>query len=97
MSSVMSDKTISAYDPIAIEIIQSSLTAITDEMFSTMRRTAMNSIIYEVLDFGVAMMNADGELASSGAGIPGFVGMLETGVKAIIAKCEKQGLSLIHI
>lgn len=91
MSSVMSDNTASGYDPIAIEIIQSSLTAITDEMFSTMRRTAMSSIIYEVLDFGVAMMNAEGELASSGAGIPGFVGMLEPGVKAIIAKCEKQG------
>jgi len=74
------------YDPITIEIIQNSLTAITDEMFATMRKTAMSSIIYEVLDFGVAMFDAAGELASSGSGIPGFVGMLEPGVKAIMRK-----------
>ena len=51
------------HDPITIEIIQSSLSAITDEMFATMRRTAMSSIIYEVLDFGVALLNADGDLS----------------------------------
>lgn len=76
------------FDPITIEIIQSSLNAITDEMFATMRRTAMSSIIYEVLDFGVALFNAKGELASSGAGIPGFIGMLEPGVKAIMQKFD---------
>ena len=77
------------------EIIQSSLDAISQEMFATMRKTAMSSIIYEVLDFGVAITDANGELASSGAGIPGFVGMLDCGVRAIIEKfpstdiCEK--------
>lgn len=76
------------HDPITIEIIQSSLSAITDEMFAAMRRTAMSSIIYEVLDFGVALFNAEGELASSGSGIPGFIGMLEPGVKAIMAKFD---------
>ena len=74
------------FDPITVEIIQSSLTSITDEMFSTMRRTAMSSIIYEVLDFGVAIMDKNGDLANSGAGIPGFIGMLEPGVKEIIRK-----------
>ncbi len=81
------------YDPITIEIIQSSLTAITDEMFATMRKTAMSSIIYEVLDFGVAMFDADGNLASSGSGIPGFIGMLEPGVKAIMKKFGKADIS----
>ncbi len=78
----------STYDPITIEIIQNSLTAITDEMFATMRKTAMSSIIYEVLDFGVAMFDAKGNLASSGSGIPGFIGMLEPGVKAILKKYQ---------
>lgn len=81
------------YDPITIEIIQSSLTAITDEMFATMRKTAMSSIIYEVLDFGVAMFDADGNLASSGSGIPGFIGMLEPGVKAIMNKFDKADIN----
>lgn len=74
------------FDPITTEIIQSSLTAITDEMFATMRKTAMSSIIYEVLDFGVAMFDAEGNLASSGSGIPGFIGMLEPGVRSILKK-----------
>jgi len=76
----------SEFDVVTIEIIQSSLTAITDEMFATMRKTAMSSIIYEVLDFGVAMMDTKGNLASSGSGIPGFIGMLEPGVRAVIDK-----------
>lgn len=79
------------HDPVTIEIIQSSLTAITDEMFAAMRKTAMSSIIYEVLDFGVALFDAKGNLASSGSGIPGFIGMLEPGVKAIMKKFSKPG------
>lgn len=75
-------------DPITVEIIQKSLTAITDEMFAAMKRTAMSAIIYEVLDFGVALFDADGQLASSGSGIPGFIGMLEPGVKAVLNKFD---------
>ena len=84
------EKTSQTHDPITIEIIQSSLTAITDEMFATMCRTAMSSIIYEVLDFGVALFNENGELASSGSGIPGFIGMLEPGVTAIKKKFDPE-------
>ena len=73
-------------DPFTDEIIQLSLTATTDEMFSAMARAAMSSVIYEVLDFGVAITDGRGELASAGAGIPGFVGMLDPAVKAVIGK-----------
>ena len=79
------------HDPVTIKIIQSSLKAITDEMFATMRKTAMSSIIYEVLDFGVALTDAQGNLASSGAGIPGFIGMLEPGIKTVIRKFGPHG------
>jgi N-methylhydantoinase B len=68
----MNDKanTLHPYDPITLEIIQSSLQAAADEMFATMRRTAMSAIIYEVLDMGTGITDKDGELAGSGAGIP---------------------------
>lgn len=79
------------YDPITTEIIQSSLQAAADEMFAAMRRTAMSAIIYEVLDMGTAICNKDGDLASAGAGIPAFVGMLDKAVKCIIAKFDKPG------
>jgi N-methylhydantoinase B len=71
-------------DPITLEIIQSSLEAISDEMFAALRKTAMSAIIYEVLDAGTAVTDANGELASSGAGIPAFVGVLDKAVKRII-------------
>ncbi|MEM6461878.1 MAG: hydantoinase B/oxoprolinase family protein [Pseudomonadota bacterium] len=78
-------------DPITLEIIQNSLQATADEMFAAMRKTAMSSIIYEVLDMGTGIMDAKGMLASSGAGIPAFIGVLDKAVKVIIEKFDKPG------
>src|SRR5207237_1095935 len=72
-----------SFDPVTIEIIQSSLDAISSEMFATMRKTAMSSIIYEVLDFGVAITDRERRLASSGADMPAFVRMLDYWVRAV--------------
>jgi N-methylhydantoinase B len=71
-------------DPITLEIIQSSLQAVSDEMFAAFRKTAMSAIIYEVLDMGTGITDGDGNLASSGAGIPAFVGVLDKAVKRVI-------------
>ena len=79
------------FDPITTEIIQSSLQAAADEMFAAMRRTAMSAIIYEVLDMGTAITDKNGELASSGAGIPAFVATLDKAVTQIVQKFHKPG------
>jgi len=73
-----------ASDPITLEIIQSSLQAISDEMFAAFRKTAMSAIIYEVLDMGTGITDGEGNLASSGAGIPAFVGVLDKAVRRIM-------------
>ncbi len=73
-------------DPITLEIIQNSLQAAADEMFAAMRKTAMSSIIYEVLDMGTGITDAEGRIASSGAGIPAFIGVLDKGVQFILDK-----------
>jgi len=78
-------------DPITLEIIQNSLQATADEMFAAMRKTAMSSIIYEVLDMGTGILDARGQLASSGAGIPGFVGVLDKSVKVLAEKFSHPG------
>ena len=78
-------------DPITLEIIQNSLQATADEMFAVMRKTAMSSIIYEVLDMGTGITDARGALASSGAGIPAFIGVLDKAVKVIVKKFDKPG------
>lgn len=73
-------------DPITLEIIQNSLQAAADEMFAAMRKTAMSSVIYEVLDLGTGITDGRGRIASSGAGIPSFVGVLDKAVQFILAK-----------
>ena len=82
------------YDPFTIEIIQNSLTAICDEMFVAMQKTAMSSIIYEVLDCGTAIVDPDGNLASAGAGIPLFVAGLDKSVLFMLNKCKEQGIEI---
>jgi N-methylhydantoinase B len=81
----------SVHDSITLEIIQSSLQAIADEMFAALRKTAMSAIIYEVLDAGTGITDAAGNLASSGAGIPGFVGVLDKAIKRIVQLHDKPG------
>ena len=75
-------------DPITQEIIQNSLQAAADEMFAAMKKTAMSSIIYEVLDMGTGILDDRGELACSGAGIPAFVGVLDKAVRVIIDRAK---------
>ena len=76
--------TTSSTDAITLEIVQTSLQAISDEMFAALRKTAMSAIIYEVLDMGTGITDGKGNLASSGAGIPSFVGVLDKAVKRIL-------------
>ncbi len=76
--------TATSSDQITLEIIQSSLEAISDEMFAAFRKTAMSAIIYEVLDMGTGITDGEGNIASSGAGIPAFVGVLDKAVKRIV-------------
>lgn len=72
------------HDPFTAQVIQASLVAAADEMFAVLKKTAMSPIIYEVLDVGTGITDAEGELVSSGAGIPTFVGVLDKAVKRII-------------
>lgn len=74
----------STHDPFTLDVIQNALTAIADEMFVTLKRTAMSPIIYEVLDVGTGITDAHGNMVSSGAGIPGFVGVLDKSVQRLL-------------
>ncbi|MEM1362255.1 MAG: hydantoinase B/oxoprolinase family protein [Pseudomonadota bacterium] len=76
----------SSADPFTLSVIQAGFEAAALEMFDTLRKTAMSPIIYEVLDVGTGVLDADGALVASGAGIPGFIGVLDKSVKAIISR-----------
>lgn len=81
----------SKIDIFTLDIIQNSLQAIADEMFEAMRKAAMSPVIYEVLDMGTGITDAHGEIASSGAGIPAFVGVLDKAVKQILIQHPTPG------
>ncbi len=83
----------SAEDRFTHSVIQSGLVAAADEMFAVLKKTAMSPIIYEVLDVGTGITDGHGELVSSGAGIPTFVGVLDKAVKRII---EIHGPDTVH-
>jgi len=57
-------------DPFTIEIIKNTLVAIGDEMFYALQRTSKSTIIYETLDYGVAITDAQGRLVAQGNGVP---------------------------
>lgn len=69
-------------------VIQASFEAAAQEMFDVLRKTAMSPIIYEVLDVGTGITDAQGNLISSGAGIPSFVGVLDKSIHAILSNKE---------
>ena len=73
-----------AADRFTLDVIQQALAAAADEMFAVLRKTAMSPIIYEVLDVGTGITDARGNLVSSGAGIPGFVGVLDKTIKRLL-------------
>ncbi|MEO2038587.1 MAG: hydantoinase B/oxoprolinase family protein, partial [Martelella sp.] len=79
----MTDKT---FDPVTFDIIQNALEAIADEMFYAQVKTSMSAIIYEVLDLSTSILNPEGQIAASGAGIPAFIGVLDKAIAGILAK-----------
>lgn len=81
----------SKVDIFTLEIIQNSLTAIADEMFAAIIKTAMSPIIYEVLDMGTGITDAHGDIASSGSGAPGFIAVLDKAVKRILTQHAQPG------
>lgn len=80
-----------AVDPFTNEIIKSSLVAIGDEMFYALQRTSKSTIIYETLDYGVGITDAQGRLIAQGEGVPIFIGTLDSAVNAVRGKFDATG------
>lgn len=68
-------------DPITIEVIRNALVALTEEMKLTLVQTAYNPLIYEVMDFSVALTDENGELYGQAAGLTIFLASLPATIK----------------
>jgi len=73
-------------DPFTLEIIKEGLQAIGDEMFVTTQRTAMSTIMYEVLDFSTGLTDDKGRIITQGQGLTLFLGTFDFGVRSVIDK-----------
>jgi len=73
-------------DRFTMDVLREAFAAITDEMFVSLQRTSQSPIIYEVLDFGVGITDASGELVAQGNGVAGFLGPLGDVVQETIAR-----------
>lgn len=73
--------------PFELEIIKNGLIVAAEEMFYSWGRTAHSPVIYEVLDYGVAILDASGEKQVTQApGIPGFIGVLDFAASEVVEK-----------
>ncbi|MDQ1542146.1 MAG: N-methylhydantoinase [Actinomycetota bacterium] len=70
--------TMTTIDPVTVEIIRNALNSAADDMNATLIRSAYTPIIYEAGDCVVALLNASHEVLGQSAGLPIFLGNLET-------------------
>ena len=70
-------------DPVTVEIIRNALNAAAQDMNATLIRSAYTPIIYECGDCVVALLDAEHQVLGQSAGLPIFLGNLETCTRAV--------------
>ena len=72
------------FDPVTLEILWSRLISIADESAAALLRTAFSTVVRESNDFTTVLLDAECNcLAENTGGIPSFVGMVPSTVKAM--------------
>ena len=78
-------------DMVTTEIIRNALTAAALEMGKTLVRTAYNPLLYEVQDYGLGIISADGQLWAEAPGVTDFIGALPDTIKIGLARLGRDG------
>jgi len=73
-------------DPIALELMNNSLSSITDEMMITTHRTSYSGSIKYLMDFSAALFNARGDSIAQGLGMPHHLGAMPGAFQAVKRK-----------
>lgn len=79
-------------DPATVEVIRNYLTSAATEMQRTLVRTAYNTIVYEILDFGISMYDADLRLVADSPGLAIFLGSNDEGIEAGVEYVGRENL-----
>ena len=80
-------------DVVRAEIVRNALTAAAVEMSKTLVRTAHNPLLYDVQDFGLGIVSAEGLLWAEAPGITTFLGSLPDTIKGGLAIHGEDGFS----
>ena len=76
-----SNNSVSAVDPITLEVVSEGLIAVVREMRANIIRASYSSVIYEMDDFSCALFGPDGQLVAQWWDHPGHVLPLPWGVR----------------
>src|SRR5688500_19091685 len=79
-------------DAFTAEVIRSTVVAITDEMKTSLMRTAYNMIIYEAEDFTGGLFDADGNTISIGLRLPVFIRGLSESINTNLRHWAKENI-----
>jgi N-methylhydantoinase B len=71
-------------DAATVEVVRNYLTSAATEMQRTLIRTAYNTIIYEILDFGISVFDRDLNLIADSPGLALFLGANDYGIKRAV-------------
>ena len=75
------------FDPVSLEIMWSRLIGIADDMWTTVLRTAVSTIIGAAQDFGCEILDAEGHsVAHSNRSMPVFNIVMPTVTRAVIER-----------
>src|SRR5690606_34202363 len=76
-----------------VEVIRNYLVSVGEQMRRTLVRAAFNPVIYEVLDFGISIYNADLDLTAEAAGITSFLGANDHAIVKGVEYVGKENLA----
>lgn len=80
-------------DPATVAVIRNYLNSAATEMQRTLTRTAYNTIIYEIFDFGLSMYDADLRLLSDSPGLSLFLGANDYSVRKGVEHVGEENLN----
>ena len=79
-------------DSITVEVIRHSLLSIAQEMARNLCRTAYNTVVYEIHDYGIGLHDADGNGVADTPGIAIFTGGNDFGLRKTIEFLGKENI-----
>lgn len=79
-------------DPATVEVVRNYLSSAANEMQRTLVRTAYNTVIYEILDFGLSIYDRDLNLVADSPGLALFLGANDFAVRKGIDHVGRENL-----